>query len=151
MNQILRCQTSRSHYGSKVPTVTITVFKYRNIFSNLQPSQAYELLDVSSLICIYLCFVFKISTEIKLFVERGSLDVRCSTSGPSGGTLVLFRSELDELYCLFTYFLKLYILHVSQTYKNILVYCYFSVLEVLGIAEVCLCFCERLCCRILLW
>jgi hypothetical protein len=63
-------------------------------------------------------------------------DVRCSTSGPSGGTLVLFRSELDELYCLFTYFLKLYILHVSQTYKNIVVYCYFSVLEVLGIAEV---------------
>jgi len=23
-------QTSRSHYGSKVPAVTITVFKYRN-------------------------------------------------------------------------------------------------------------------------
>jgi hypothetical protein len=45
-----------------------------NIFSNLQPSQAYELLDVSSLICIYLCFVFKITTEIKLFVERGSLE-----------------------------------------------------------------------------
>ena len=30
MNQILRRQTSRSHYGSKVPAVTITVFKYRN-------------------------------------------------------------------------------------------------------------------------
>jgi hypothetical protein len=28
-NQILRRQTSRSHYGSKVPAVTITVFKYR--------------------------------------------------------------------------------------------------------------------------
>ena len=30
MNQILRRQTSRSHYGSKVPAVTVTVFKYRN-------------------------------------------------------------------------------------------------------------------------
>ena len=30
MNQILKRQTSRSHYGSKVPAVTITVFKYRN-------------------------------------------------------------------------------------------------------------------------
>ena len=30
LNQILRRQTSRSHYGSKVPAVTITVFKYRN-------------------------------------------------------------------------------------------------------------------------
>jgi hypothetical protein len=30
LNQILRRQTSRSHYGSKVPVVTITVFKYRN-------------------------------------------------------------------------------------------------------------------------
>ena len=30
MNQILKHQTSRSHYGSKVPAVTITVFKYRN-------------------------------------------------------------------------------------------------------------------------
>jgi hypothetical protein len=28
LNQILRRQTSRSHYGSKVPAVTITVFKY---------------------------------------------------------------------------------------------------------------------------
>jgi hypothetical protein len=28
--QILKRQTSRSHYGSKVPAVTITVFKYRN-------------------------------------------------------------------------------------------------------------------------
>ena len=26
----LRRQTSRSHYGSKVPAVTVTVFKYRN-------------------------------------------------------------------------------------------------------------------------
>jgi hypothetical protein len=26
----LYCQTSRSHYGSKTPAVTITVFKYRN-------------------------------------------------------------------------------------------------------------------------
>jgi hypothetical protein len=30
LNQILKRQTSRSHYGSKVPAVTITVFKYRN-------------------------------------------------------------------------------------------------------------------------
>jgi hypothetical protein len=30
LNQILRRQTSRSHHGSKVPTVTVTVFKYRN-------------------------------------------------------------------------------------------------------------------------
>ena len=30
MNQILKRQTSRSHYGSKSPAVTITVFKYRN-------------------------------------------------------------------------------------------------------------------------
>ena len=30
LNQILKRQTSRSHYGSKVPDVTITVFKYRN-------------------------------------------------------------------------------------------------------------------------
>jgi hypothetical protein len=30
LNQILRRQTSHSHYGSKVPAVTITVFKYRN-------------------------------------------------------------------------------------------------------------------------
>jgi hypothetical protein len=30
LNQILRRQTSRSHYGSKVPAVTATVFKYRN-------------------------------------------------------------------------------------------------------------------------
>jgi len=29
LNQILKRQTSRSHYGSKVPAVTITVFKYR--------------------------------------------------------------------------------------------------------------------------
>ena len=28
MNQILRRQTSRSHYGSKVPAVTVTVFKW---------------------------------------------------------------------------------------------------------------------------
>jgi hypothetical protein len=27
---ILKHQTSRSHYGSKAPAVTITVFKYRN-------------------------------------------------------------------------------------------------------------------------
>jgi hypothetical protein len=27
---MLKRQTSRSHYGSKVPAVTITVFKYRN-------------------------------------------------------------------------------------------------------------------------
>jgi hypothetical protein len=30
LNQILRRQTSRSRYGSKVPAVTVTVFKYRN-------------------------------------------------------------------------------------------------------------------------
>ena len=30
MNQILKPQTSRSHYVSKSPAVTITVFKYRN-------------------------------------------------------------------------------------------------------------------------
>jgi hypothetical protein len=30
LNQILKRQTSRSHYGSKTPAVTITVFKYRN-------------------------------------------------------------------------------------------------------------------------
>jgi hypothetical protein len=30
LNQILRRQTSRSDYGSKVPVVTATVFKYRN-------------------------------------------------------------------------------------------------------------------------
>ena len=30
LNQILKGQTSRSHYGLKVPAVTITVFKYRN-------------------------------------------------------------------------------------------------------------------------
>jgi hypothetical protein len=30
LNQILRRQTSRSHYGSKVPAVTLIVFKYRN-------------------------------------------------------------------------------------------------------------------------
>jgi hypothetical protein len=30
LNQILRRQTSRFHYGSKVPAVTVTVFKYRN-------------------------------------------------------------------------------------------------------------------------
>jgi hypothetical protein len=30
LNQILRRQTSRSQYGSKVPAVTVTVFKYRN-------------------------------------------------------------------------------------------------------------------------
>ena len=30
MNQILKRQTSRCHYGSKSPAVTITVFKYRN-------------------------------------------------------------------------------------------------------------------------
>jgi hypothetical protein len=30
LNQILTRQTSRSHYGSKVPAVTVTVFKYRN-------------------------------------------------------------------------------------------------------------------------
>ena len=30
LNQILKRQTSRSHYGSKAPAVIITVFKYRN-------------------------------------------------------------------------------------------------------------------------
>jgi hypothetical protein len=30
LNQILRRQTSRSHYGSKVTAVTVTVFKYRD-------------------------------------------------------------------------------------------------------------------------
>jgi hypothetical protein len=30
LNQILKRQTSHSHYGSKVQPVTITVFKYRN-------------------------------------------------------------------------------------------------------------------------
>ena len=30
LNQTSRRQTSRSHYGSKVPAVTVTVFKYRN-------------------------------------------------------------------------------------------------------------------------
>jgi hypothetical protein len=30
LNQILKRQTSRSHYGSKAPAVTITVFKNRN-------------------------------------------------------------------------------------------------------------------------
>jgi hypothetical protein len=30
LNQILKRQTSRSHYGSKAPAVTKTVFKYRN-------------------------------------------------------------------------------------------------------------------------
>jgi hypothetical protein len=30
LNQVLMRQTSRSHYGSKVPAVTVTVFKYRN-------------------------------------------------------------------------------------------------------------------------
>jgi hypothetical protein len=30
LNQILKSQTSRSHYGLKSPAVTITVFKYRN-------------------------------------------------------------------------------------------------------------------------
>jgi hypothetical protein len=30
LNQILNRQTSRSYYGSKVPAVTITVFKYRH-------------------------------------------------------------------------------------------------------------------------
>ena len=35
LNQILKRQTSRSHYGSKVPAVTITVFKYRNKIGKL--------------------------------------------------------------------------------------------------------------------
>jgi hypothetical protein len=29
LNQILRRQTSRSHYGSKAPVVTVTVFKMK--------------------------------------------------------------------------------------------------------------------------
>jgi hypothetical protein len=30
LNPILKRQASRSHYGSKAPAVTITLFKYRN-------------------------------------------------------------------------------------------------------------------------
>jgi hypothetical protein len=35
VNQIFKRQTSRSHYGSKSPVVTITVFKYRNKIGNI--------------------------------------------------------------------------------------------------------------------
>ena len=41
MNQILRRQTSRSHYGSKVPAVTVTVFKYRNKIGKLKLEKLY--------------------------------------------------------------------------------------------------------------
>ena len=47
MNQILKRQTSRSHYGSKAPAVTITVFKYRNkigkiVVKTVPPHWLYE-------------------------------------------------------------------------------------------------------------
>jgi uncharacterized protein YbcV (DUF1398 family) len=43
LNQILKRQTSRSHYGSKVPAVTITVFKYRNKIERKLNSDMYIL------------------------------------------------------------------------------------------------------------
>jgi hypothetical protein len=42
LNQILKRQTSRSHYGSKVPAVTITVFKYRNKIGYARDSSNYS-------------------------------------------------------------------------------------------------------------
>jgi hypothetical protein len=42
LNQILRRQTSRSHYGSKVPAVTVTVFKYRNKIGKIVVKAIYE-------------------------------------------------------------------------------------------------------------
>jgi hypothetical protein len=42
LNQILRRQTSRSHYGLKVPAVNVTVFKYRNKIG-IQPTISLEM------------------------------------------------------------------------------------------------------------
>jgi hypothetical protein len=50
LNQILRRQTSRSHYGSKIPAVTVTVFKYRNkIGTGTILGQAYKYGGVKSI------------------------------------------------------------------------------------------------------
>jgi hypothetical protein len=48
LNQILRRQSSRSHYGSKVPAVTVTVFKYRNKIGKIVVKALYMIF-----ICIY--------------------------------------------------------------------------------------------------
>jgi hypothetical protein len=54
LNQILKRQTSRSHYGSKVPAVTITVFKYRNKISKIVvkavPYKKTHIIDVLGVI-----------------------------------------------------------------------------------------------------
>jgi hypothetical protein len=56
LNQILKRQSSRSHYGSKAPAVTITVFKYRNkigkIVVNAVPYSVNVYVDWGKLIYI---------------------------------------------------------------------------------------------------
>jgi hypothetical protein len=48
VNQILKRQTSRSHYGSKVSAVTKTVFKYRNKIGKIVVKASWEaFLDLS--------------------------------------------------------------------------------------------------------
>jgi hypothetical protein len=51
LNQILRCQTSRSHYGSKVPAVTVTVFKYRNKIGKIVVKAVPYSLKIGYLLC----------------------------------------------------------------------------------------------------
>jgi hypothetical protein len=45
VESILKSQTSRSHYGSKAPAVTITVFKYRNKIGKIVKKENHSELE----------------------------------------------------------------------------------------------------------
>jgi hypothetical protein len=69
LNQILRRQTSRSHYGSKVPAVTVTVFKYRNKIGKIETknkkqvhkkNKAEKKVDIENKNIVYVVFLILI-------------------------------------------------------------------------------------------
>ena len=64
MNQILRRQPSRSHYGSKIPAVTITVFKYRNKIGKIVVKNTLNVFQLMAEFCVPLHQKWKVTKQI---------------------------------------------------------------------------------------
>jgi hypothetical protein len=79
LNQILRRQTPRSHYGSKVPAVTVTVFKYRNkigkIVVKAVPYLLFRNLREVKLVLV-MVILFTNLREVKLYKDKEVQNVK---------------------------------------------------------------------------
>ena len=107
MNQILKRQTSRSHYGSKVPAVTITLFKtfiydwkLSQIWFKVVPYTSGKIWSARLMFLFFLAVCLNISTLINVKILANSNQQTQSyqfTSHIAAFLSVVFITEMLEI------------------------------------------------------